>query len=200
MKIFDFFPIISFLFFVILITGKTIILKKKGVPVSSNTKKSALVKFVLYPIFLLIIILFISELVKPVFNFSYSILPEFFTQNLFNSISLKILGATLIAISLISLAFTLHVFSKSLRFGMDSKNLGKLITNRVFSISRNPFFISIIFYFAGISLFYPNPFFIAIAVLAITSIHLFILKEEKFLYENYGDEYERYCKNVRRYF
>ncbi len=199
MKIFDFLPLISFLLFVLLIIGKTIILKRKGVPVSSNTKKSTLVKFVLYPIFLLTIILFISELVKPAFNFSYSVLPEFLTQNLFNSIALKVLGATLITISLIFLAFTLHDFSKSLRFGMDSKNLGKLITNRVFSISRNPFFISIIFYFFGIALFCLNWFFIGFAALTIVSIHFFILKEEKFMRKNYGKEYENYTKNVRRY-
>ena len=151
MEVFNFLPLITFLLIVILLTGKTIILKRKGVPISSNTKKSALVKFVLYPIFLLTIVLFISELVKPVFNFTYSVLPEFLTQNLFNSISLKILGATLISISFIFLAFTLHDFSKSLRFGMDSKNLGKLITTVIFSISGNPFFISIIYYFVGIA-------------------------------------------------
>lgn len=200
MEVFDFLPLISFLLFVILITGKTIILKRKGVPVSSNTKKNALVKFVLYPVFLLTIILFISELVKPAFKFSYSVLPEFLTQNLFNSISLKVLGATLITISLIFLVFTLHVFSKSLRFGMDSKNLGKLITTSIFSISRNPFFITIIIYFVGIALLSLNWFFIGFASLTIVSIHFFILKEEKFMRRNYGEEYNIYVKNVRRYF
>ena len=199
MKVFDFLPLITFLLFVILITGKTILLKIKGVPVSSNSKKSAFVKFVLYPIFLLTIILFISELVKPAFNITYSVLPEFLTQNLFNSISLKVLGATLIIISLIFLAFTLHNFNKSLRFGMNSKNLGKLITTGVFSISRNPFFISILFFFAEIALICPSPFFIGFAALTIISIHFFILKEEKFLRKNYGDEYDIYAKNVRRY-
>ena len=200
MEVFNFLPLLTFLLFVILITRKTIILKKKGVPVSSSTKKSAFIKYFIYPIFLLTIILYISELGKPAFNFTYSVLPEFLTQNLFNSISLKILGATLIAISLIFLAFTLHVFSKSLRFGMDSKNLGKLITTGIFSISRNPFFISIIFYFIGVAIFYLNWFFIGFAALTNVSIHFFILKEEKFLRVNYKDEYYTYAKNVRRYF
>ncbi len=199
MEVFNFLPLITFLLFVILITGKTIILKKKGVPVSSGTKKSAFVKYFVYPIFLLNIILFISELVNLAFNFSYSVLPKLLTQNLFNSTSLKILGASLIAISLIFLAFTLHDFNKSLRFGMDSGNLGKLITTGIFSISRNPFFISIIFYFVGIALFCLNWFFIGFATLTIVSIHFFILKEEKFLQKNYGKEYENYTKNVRRY-
>jgi protein-S-isoprenylcysteine O-methyltransferase Ste14 len=83
---------------------------------------------------------------------------------------------------------------------MNSKNLGELITTGVFSISRNPFFVSIIIYFTGISLFYPNPFFIAYTVLTIVSIHFFILKEEEFLQKYYGKEYENYTNNVRRYF
>jgi len=200
MKFIEFFPLASFLLFVILIAGKTIILKKEGVPVSSNSKKSAFVKYFFYPIFLLIIALFISELIRPALKIEQSVLPEFIVQNLFNSISFKVFGSILIAISIIILFFTLRSFNKSLRFGMDSKNLGELITTGVFSISRNPFFISIIVYFTGISLFYPNLFFIAYTVLTIVSIHFFILKEEKFLQKNYGNEYENYTKSVRRYF
>ena len=200
MNFFEFFPFTSFLLFVILITRKTIVLKRKGVSVSSNSPKSTFVKYFLYPVFLLIITLFISELVKPILKTEQSILPEFITQNLFNSISLKIFGSILITTSITSLFFTLRSFNKSLRFGMDSENLGELITTGVFSISRNPFFVSIIIYFTGISLFYPNPFFIAYTVLTIVSIHLFILKEEKFLRNNYGKEYDDYTKNVRRYF
>ena len=200
MRVFDFFPLASFLLFGILIDWKTISLKREGVPVSSNTKKSSFVKYFIYPIFLVIFILFISELVKPAFNFTYSVLPEFLTQKVFNYISLKVLGTALITISLIFMAFTLYNFSKSLRFGMDSKNLGKLITTGIFSISRNPFFISIILYFAGIALIYPNLFFIAMAVLTTISIHFFILKEEEFLRKNYEEEYKKYTKNVMRYF
>jgi protein-S-isoprenylcysteine O-methyltransferase Ste14 len=183
-----------------LITGKILILKRKGVTVNSNSKKSAFVKYFLYPIFLLVITLFISELVRPALKIEQLVLPEFISQNLFNSISLKIFGSLLIATSIIFLFFTLRSFNKSMRFGMDSKNLGKLITTGVFSISRNPFFISIIFYFAGIALICPSPFFIGFATLTIISIHLFILKEEIFLKINYGEEYNNYTENVRRYF
>ena len=200
MEVFDFLPLASFFLFVIFIIVKTILLKREGVPVSSNTKKSTFVKYILYPIFLLIIILFISELVNPAFKISYSVLPEFLTQNIFNSNLLKVTGVLLIVAALIFLLFTLHSFNKSLRFGMDSKNLGKLIITGVFSISRNPFFVSIILLFIGIALIYGSTFFIIFAVLTIISIHFFILKEEKFLQKYYGDEYRIYSKSVRRYF
>ena len=200
MEVFDFSPIISFFLFAIFIIVKTILLKKEGVPVSSNTKKSVSVKYILYPIFLLIISLFIFELVKPVFKISCSVLPEFLTQIFFNSIFMEVTGVLLIVAAQIFLLFTLHNFNKSLRFGMDSKNLGMLITTGIFSISRNPFFVSIILLFIGIALIYGSTFFIIFAVLTIISIHFFILKEEKFLQKYYGDEYKKYSNSVRRYF
>ena len=98
------------------------------------------------------------------------------------------------------MGLTLKSFNKSLRFGMDSKNLGKLITTGTFSVSRNPFFVSILLYFIGIVLLIPNIFFIAIAISTVVSIHLFILKEEKFLKENYDKEYKNYAQKTRRYF
>ena len=105
-----------------------------------------------------------------------------------------------ISISLVLFALTLSHFKNSLRFGIDEKNKGELITKGVFSLSRNPFFLSIDIYFAGIALLLPNLFFIGFSVLAIVSIHFFILKEEKFMQSMYGKEYASYAKNVRRYF
>ncbi|MCF6357057.1 MAG: DUF1295 domain-containing protein [Draconibacterium sp.] len=168
--------------------------------VSSNTKEGSFIKYIIYPIFIFILVLFICELINPVLETPYSILPEFLTQNIFHSIILKISGVLIIITSLIFLIFTLSNFNKSLRFGIDSENMGKLITTGIFSISRNPFFGSINLYFIGIALIYLSAFFTTFAVLNIVSIHYFILKEEKFLLKNYGEKYEKYTKDVRRYF
>ncbi len=197
---FDFLPLVSFLLFIILIVGKTIILKKEGVAVSSNTKKGGFVKYIIYPIFIFILVLFIFELINQMLETPYSILPKFITQNFFNSIFLEISGVLIITTSLIFLLLTLRNFNKSLRFGMNSENLGELITTGIFSISRNPFFGSINIYFIGIALICPSIFFITFAIITVVSIHFFILQEEKFLVENYGKEYKNYAKNVRRYF
>ena len=199
MRFFDFFPLVSFLFLVLMITGRIIFLKMKDVEVSSKSKKSAVLKFFLYPFFLLVFHLLVFELTKPAFQISFTVLPGLISNNLIDSIFLKISGVLLITISLVFMGLTLWCFNKSLRFGMDSNNLGKLITTGIFSISRNPFFVSIEIYFAGIALLIPSFFFIAIALSTIISIHFFILKEEKFMGENYGEEYKKYIRKVRRY-
>nr|WP_319511057.1 isoprenylcysteine carboxylmethyltransferase family protein [uncultured Draconibacterium sp.] len=96
--------------------------------------------------------------------------------------------------------FTLRDLNQSLRFGLNESNLGKLVTGGIYAQSRNPFFLAINFLFAGISLIFPTPFFMGISLLTLFSIHFFILKEERFMRENYGMEYMNYCKKVRRYF
>lgn len=200
MIFFDLVPFISFLILFLMIFGQSIYQKKNGVPVNSNVKKSATTKYILYPIFILIFILLIFQLIKPVFQISHSILPDLLSTNLIESKLIQIPGVLLVVLSLIFMGLTLRTFKSSLRFGMDSNNLGKLITSGIFSISRNPFFMSISLYFIGVALLLPNIFFIAIALFTIVSIHFFILKEEKFLHTNYRNEYKNYTKKVRRYF
>ena len=200
MIFFDVFPFLSFLILFLMIFGQSIHQKEKGVSVNSKVKKSAFAKYILYPIFILIFMLLIFQLIKPAFQISHPILPGLLSTNLTESKLFQISGVLFIALSLVFMGLTLRTFKSSLRFGMDSHNLGKLITNGIFSISRNPFFVSLELYFIGTTLLLPNPFFIGITLLTIVSIHFFILKEEKFLQRNYRNEYKNYTKKVRRYF
>ncbi|MBN2635489.1 MAG: isoprenylcysteine carboxylmethyltransferase family protein, partial [Prolixibacteraceae bacterium] len=174
-------------------------LKKQQIKISTG-KKIDNVSFSLSVLFGFIFIIWLFENLKPAFQLSISILPEMVTKVIIQHRFLKISGALLIFISLILWIITLHHFKNSLRFGLDEKNQGNLITSGIFSISRNPFFLSLDIYFLGIAFIFPNLFFICFAVLAISSIHFFILKEEKFLAKVYGVVYEKYAKNVGRYF
>jgi len=200
MRLFEIFPLISFIVLVLMIAGRIIFLKKKKVPVNTKTKKNAILNFLLYPIFLLLFLLLIFELTKQTVQISLVIMPNLISNNLVDSFFLKIFGTLLIIVSLICMGFTLWNFNKSLRLGTNSNNLGKLITKGIFAITRNPFFVSIALYFVGIALVISNLFFVGIALSTIISIHFFILKEEKFMRKNYGKEYENYVKKVKRYF
>jgi protein-S-isoprenylcysteine O-methyltransferase Ste14 len=113
---------------------------------------------------------------------------------------MKIAGILFIVFALVFLWLALLHFKNSLRFGLDEKNKGELITTGIFSLSRNPFFLSIDLYFTGAALIFSSFFFIGFAILVLVSIHFFILKEEKFMVEIYGRKYREYLRNVRRYF
>ncbi|SHI93755.1 Protein-S-isoprenylcysteine O-methyltransferase Ste14 [Tangfeifania diversioriginum] len=194
------FPFLGFMILTALISGKIFLLQKRGVKVSSGNENPPRFMFILYPVFFILLLAWVFELAKPVFHFQFSILNSLLTTPLADYLFLEIAGALLIFISLIFMGLTLHNFKASLRFGLNENNRGELITNGIFSFSRNPFFLSIMIYFLGTALVFPSWFFIGFAVLAIFSIHLFILKEEKFMDEHFGESYREYRKKVRRYF
>lgn len=195
-----FFPLAGFFAIVVLIAARVLFLKKRNVRVSSAAEKTSTKKGLLYILFLLILIVWLYELAKPIFGFSVILLPETLSQPLFSSSIIDIIGALLISAALMFLFLALLHFKQSLRFGLDENNQGKLITTGIFSFSRNPFFLSLDLYFLGLALIFSNLFFISFAVLAIVSIHFFILKEEKFLKKAFGDVYLSYSNSVRRYF
>ncbi|TNF40784.1 MAG: isoprenylcysteine carboxylmethyltransferase family protein [Bacteroidetes bacterium] len=200
MNRFEIFPLISFLILIFMISGRVFFLKRKGVKISSASKKAVKTSLFIYPVFLVIMFLWLLEISKPVFQISFSVLPETITRHLFNSNFIQVAGVVIIAMSLIIMFLTLLHFRNSLRFGLDENNRGKLITSGIFAISRNPFFTSLLIWFTGIALVFPSPFFIAFTILATAGIHIFILKEEKFLGRVYGEEYLTYQRKVPRYF
>ncbi len=199
MKILGFIPLSAFLLIAVLIVSRIRYLKKKGIQVSSGIGKLKKSSYFIIPVFVLLFLLWLFELFKPVFDWSFSIIPELFSDYLLSSFILKSSGSIIIIISLTLLSLTLLHFKSSLRFGLDENNQGLLITDGVFSFSRNPFFLSLDLYFSGVALILPNLLLICFVILAIISIHFFILKEEKYLLKVYGKEYEIYKQQVKRY-
>lgn len=199
MIVFEFFPAASFLILIAQITGRIIYLKKEGIQFTKGKKRTSNLKVVINILFMIILLFWIFELVRPLVSLSFSILPESITILIINSFYLKIAGISIIIVSLVVFRITLLHFKTSLRFGLNDKQPGQLITTGIFSVSRNPFFLSLDLYFLGIALLLPSVFFIGFSVLAIISIHFFILKEEIFMHKVYGAEYENYRQQVRRY-
>jgi protein-S-isoprenylcysteine O-methyltransferase Ste14 len=199
MEFLSIFPFVSFLFLTISLIARIIYLRKKGIRVSSKSGKKPKILSFLYPVFGFLFLLWLAELAKPFFQLHWAVLPDSLTKNLLDFYLLKYAGIILIFISLFLWVLTLFHFRLSLRFGLDTRNQGELITRGVFSRSRNPFFVSIDLYFAGLALFHTSLFFLIMAGLTLVSIHFFILKEEKFLRKHYGEAYLMYMEKAGRY-
>jgi len=151
-------------------------------------------------LFLIGLLIWSYEIITIIFNIEFHIIPiDFVNKIILNNIILKYLGMGLIFIGYILFLMSLVSFGKSWRVGIDSKNPGKLVTNGIFSITRNPIFVYIDLYFVGTALINTNILFILFAVLVIIGIHYQILQEEIFLSNFYGQEYSEYKKRVRRY-
>ena len=118
-------PLIDFLAFTTLVWWRVIWLKKAGIKVTSKTENKNPAKNILYLVFGLLFILWLSEIVQPVFFKSSQILPQFISNILINSNLLKITGILLNTLSLVLWIITLLHFNTSLRFGLDQNNSGK---------------------------------------------------------------------------
>jgi protein-S-isoprenylcysteine O-methyltransferase Ste14 len=191
------FPFLSFIILAGMLTGRIFYLQKRGIKVSTVNRKNPRYLYFLYPLFALLFILWFYELMRIAFHFPE--IPGGISQKLISFEILQVAGILLIVTALILFFITLYHFNDSLRFGMDDRNQGNLITSGIFLFSRNPFFLSIVLYFIGLAMLHSSLFFIAMAFLAILNIHFFILKEEKFLRKYYGKAYTRYTRKVRRY-
>ena len=88
----------------------------------------------------------------------------------------------------------------SWRAGIPSEDKTALISDGIYSVSRNPAFLGFDLMYAGICLAYCNAATVICSLFAIVMLHLQILQEEKFLVGAFGAEYAAYKSHVRRYF
>ena len=193
-------PVFELPLFVLLVLSRAIILRRQGIKalVFGATDKS---DFLLIPF----IAFFFYALMAGIFNFPFPEFPvkSFWTASFFPSGLPVILLWTAIVLctaSLIWFAFTLKVFGKSFRVGIDENTKEKLITKGPFALSRNPVYTAFIVFFTGIFLAYSGIITAIFLFLLIITIHRQVLREEKFLKSHYGKEYNDYCKKTRRYF
>ena len=112
---------------------------------------------------------------------------------------LQKIGWTLLVFSLPVVWVSQSQMANSWRVGIDRINKSKLVTNGIFSISRNPIFLGIIVANIGLFLVIPNAFTILIISLSTLCINTQIRLEEEFLNNEFGTQYIEYSKKVRRW-
>lgn len=112
---------------------------------------------------------------------------------------LRKIGWIFLILSLIIVWISQTQMSDSWRIGIDENNSTKLVTNGMFSISRNPIFLGIMIANIGLFLVIPNAFTLLIISLSTTSINTQIRLEEEFLRREFGNDYINYAKKVRRW-
>ena len=87
----------------------------------------------------------------------------------------------------------------SWRAGIPDRDKTELVTDGIYSYSRNPAFLGFDLMYIGIALLYSNPFIIIFSLFAITMLHLQILEEEKYLEKSFKNEYISYKNKTNRY-
>ena len=90
-------------------------------------------------------------------------------------------------------------FGKSFRVGIDTQHPKKLVTDGIFTHSRNPIYVAFGFILIGQFLIFPNWILLIYVAAGFWLLHRQILREEEYLRKHYGEEYAQYSRRVRRY-
>ena len=106
-------------------------------------------------------------------------------------------GLVLVAL-LIGLA-ALYEMRNSWRVGIKYDQKTDLVTTGIYSISRNPYFLSYDFLFTGIFFIYPSTVLLTLLFGLMITFHLMIMEEEKYLGHIQKKFYLKYKEKVGRY-
>jgi protein-S-isoprenylcysteine O-methyltransferase Ste14 len=87
---------------------------------------------------------------------------------------------------------------KSFRIGVANEKT-KFIVKGIYRFSRNPMYLGLYLTFIGCIIYSLNPIYAALSLFIITVHHHITLNEEKAMCRIYGNEYKKYCAEVRRY-
>jgi protein-S-isoprenylcysteine O-methyltransferase Ste14 len=184
-------PLFELFILIIMVLIRSAMLRRHGIKaiVFGVTDKT---DYIIVPI----ILFCIYGMISSIFDLPF---PSILKKLFWDFILFQISAIVICTISLIWFGITLNTFGKSFRVGIDENTTDRLITNGTFSISRNPIYVAFVAFFVGFFLIYPNITSSVLLVFLIAMVHRQILREEKFLKKHYGEEYEKYCKNVHRY-
>ncbi|MCG8572944.1 MAG: isoprenylcysteine carboxylmethyltransferase family protein [Spirochaetes bacterium] len=131
----------------------------------------------------------------------YLVLPRFyfFWFKIFQSSVLEMIGAILITGGIVFSSIASLSLKNSWRIGFDRSEKTELITNGIYGLSRNPYFLAYDFVLLGMVYYSLSLLIMVPVLLTIILFHLMILKEEQFLEQTHGDIYIDYKNKVRRY-
>ena len=111
---------------------------------------------------------------------------------------LTITGLALIHIALVWISIAQFQMSNSWRIGIDEKNKTKLVTDGVFSISRNPIFLGMIISVLGLFFIVPNALTFFLTITTYIVIQIQIRLEEEFLQKQHAQDYVNYKLKTKR--
>ncbi|ACL77523.1 methyltransferase family protein [Ruminiclostridium cellulolyticum] len=125
---------------------------------------------------------------------------SYFCGYIFKNIYITYAGIIITALGVVVFILATVFMKTSWRVGIDKSTKTALITNGIYKFSRNPAFVGFNLMFMGVFFTYSNVITLIILILNMLAFHLLILQEERHLLSVFGKEYERYKRNVPRYF
>lgn len=122
-------------------------------------------------------------------------------DRLFRLPGLKIPGVVFLVLSLFFLVRSLRQFFLTKNTVVLIKPATSLQTTGIYAITRNPMYVGLAIVYLGITCFIGNWWNIILLPVLILIVQDYIIKrEERYLAIEFGEEYEKYKRKVRRWF
>jgi protein-S-isoprenylcysteine O-methyltransferase Ste14 len=121
-------------------------------------------------------------------------------RSFFHDMIARIAGIIFLVVCIFFAFPALQQFLKTKNTLITIRPANSLQTTGIYSINRNPMYISLLCLYAGLAILVGNWWTLALLpVLAIIVTSIVILPEERYLQRAFGAEYIEYKKNVRRW-
>ncbi len=169
--------------------GKMISQRKRGIQTDQIARGKKERKLMLVEIFMKIATysIVIIEIISILMN----------TTNMPNGI--RIIGICFGIIGVIIFGLAVFTMEDSWRAGIPENDKTTIVTQGIYSLSRNPAFLGFDLVYIGILCAFFNWILFFFTILSILMLHLQILQEERFLPTVFGDDYIEYSRKVCRY-
>lgn len=176
-------------FYICYIT-KMISQKKQGIDTDQLGKdKKGLVKFIEVSLKLTSYLIIVVQLLSIYF------------YNLKDTTLSQVAGIIITAFGVSVFVLSVIQMKDNWRAGVSKKDQTNLVTEGIYSISRNPAFLGFDLMYIGILITFFNWYLFIVTLIAISLFHLQIVNvEEDFLIERFNNEYLSYRNKVNRYF
>jgi protein-S-isoprenylcysteine O-methyltransferase Ste14 len=125
--------------------------------------------------------------------------PFFDNAELFSSRAAHWAGGAACCAGLLLMVASHVSFGSNFRVGIDNERPGALVTWGIFAFTRNPIYVSFGCVLLGEFLIQPQLLLLIYLVAGVITFHRQVLREEAFLAQHYGAEFDAYRQRVRRY-
>lgn len=168
--------------------AKNILVKRKtGMPVRGRNKEAT------------VSILFFAVFITTAFIMSFKHEP-LGAAHIIHPMAAMVAGLVLLGLNLVVSGAALMHLKDSWRVGVLEDQKSELVTDGIYRVSRNPYFVSYLFMFGAYTIILQNIILLGLSILGFVFIHKMVLNEENYLLAAHGDSYKSYSKRVPRYF